>query len=127
MAIYADDVLVGIFHFTSGGSRQFTADRERLHRVFHDLRKQDASALRPVTFRNKGIFPESQSLDQALANLEAAGLLRRQNDAPLFYFIQDDLDKAYKKHVRSRLQKAGIKREQLKKISQVFASKTVGA
>jgi len=112
-AVRPDDVVIAILHFAfpeAQPSAQFTADRERLHRAFHNLRNLDPGALVGLGFRTKHLFPESRALDQAISNLESTGLLERRNEEPREYFVMKDLHTAYDARTRKRLAAARIGR-----------------
>lgn len=95
--LLADDALVALLHFFAQkkGRKTFTADREKLHQVFYQLRCKDPEVLASISFRKRVFFPESAALDQALSNLEATGLLERRNESPRKYFVLQSIHKAY--------------------------------
>ncbi len=108
MTVYPDDVVIAVLHelWRERGVQQFTADREQLHRAFFALKQRIPKLFAPLQFREKGLFPESEALDQALANLEASGLLRRHNEAPRCYLIQEQLGDSFSRFVSQRLEVA---------------------
>lgn len=103
-----DDVVVGLLALVRASECTFTADREFLHRAFSALKVGFEAPLASLTFRSKGAFPESLDLDQALCNLEAAGLLHRKNQAPRFYEIDAVVPEAYARFAHRRLESLGI-------------------
>jgi len=121
--IFPDDIVISILHHVKTGDRSFTADREKLHRTFFHLKSIDPKSMKVLGFRDRGMFPESVELDQAFSNLEATGLLLRKNDAPLCYFIQEELDGAYRAFVSKRIKSVGIKDTQVKKLAEDFIAK----
>lgn len=121
--IFPDDIVIAILHYVKTGNRSFTADRETLHRTFFNLKEIDPKSMKVLGFRDRGMFPESTELDQAFSNLEATGLLRRRNEAPRCYFIQDELDGAYRDFVSKRIRSVGIKNTQVKKLAADFFAK----
>lgn len=118
--IFPDDIVIALLHRVKTGNRSFTADREKLHRIFFDLKSIDPKCMKVLGFRDRGLFPESTELDQVFSNLEATGLLQRQNEAPRCYFIQKELDSAYRAFVSKRIKSAGIKNTQVKKLAECF-------
>jgi len=105
---HLDDVVLAILYHLRPRSESFTANREQLHRAFFEMKKAFPSELSELAFRNKGFFPESPGLDQALANLEASGLLHRMNESPLFYEIDPEINDSYTRFVRKRLDARGL-------------------
>ena len=69
------------------------------------------------TFRERELFPESVQLDQALSNLDATGLISRQNLTPRFYYFEDSLDSSYTKFSKEILHAAGIEEEEIEKVA----------
>jgi len=63
------------------------------------------------------VFPESNQLDQALSNLDATGLISRQNLTPRYYFLEKSLDSSYKKYSKKILLEAGIKEADICKVA----------
>jgi hypothetical protein len=119
--IVADDVLVGVLHYLPiGEARCFTADRQSLQDAFHTLKMRFPTTLRVIGFRSAGGFTESAALDQAFSNLEATGLLQRQNNEPRFYFVQQVVDEAYERFAAVRLRGAGIDEAQLRRLAEEF-------
>ncbi len=118
-----DDLVIAVLHYIKTRKRRFTADRERLHELFFDLKSEDPTPLKCLGFRERGLWPESSELDQAFANLEATGLLRRQNDTPRFYFIDPELDKAFRESVRSQMKSAQIEPARIRKLADTFISR----
>ncbi|MFX0200950.1 MAG: hypothetical protein ACFFCW_32930 [Candidatus Hodarchaeota archaeon] len=118
--IFPDDIVIAILHHVKTGDRSFTADREKLHRTFFRLKNSDPKSMKVLGFRDRGMFPESTELDQAFSNLEATGLLQRQNENPRCYFIQKELDGAYQDFVSKRIKSVGIKNTQVKKLAEDF-------
>lgn len=106
---HLDDVVVAILHHLRRQSPRFTANREEIHRAFFKLKEEFPEELASLTFRQKGFFPESLGLDQALSNLEASRLLHRQNAAPLLYDIDPEIEDCYDRFVRTRLQDSGFR------------------
>ena len=98
---HLDDLVLGILRHLKSNS--FTANRKELHEAFHALREEFPQLLLTLRFRDRGSFPESLGLDQALTNLEASRLLHRKNAAPRFYEIDPELETAYARFVRERL------------------------
>lgn len=112
----AEDVIIGIFYYMKKEQKdKFTADREKLHRAFHLAQKDYPEALSIFCFRERELFPESVELDQALSNLDATGLISRQNLTPRFYCFDDSLDSNYNDFSKDILDSAGIREIDLKK------------
>lgn len=111
--LFPDDVVIAILHGVHSYRRRFTTDREQLHSAFYELKQNMPELLGAFRFRNKGLFPESDTLDQALSNLESSGLLHRHNDTPRFYFIQSNLDDSFSKFVKPRLTAEGVDEDKL--------------
>lgn len=108
---HLDDVVLAILSHFRNRSESFTANREELHRAFHRLKGQFPHELSQLTFRHKGFFPESLGLDQALANLEASGLLHRMNEAPLLYEIDAGIGPSFERFAKKRLEDRGLTAE----------------
>ena len=60
------------------------------------------------TFRQREMFAESQELDQALSNLDAAGLISRYNQTPKYYATSEILDTCFNEFSSATLNRAGI-------------------
>ncbi len=69
---YIEDVLVGIGNFFN--EKEFLHDREKWGWFFYE-RTNKYSLLKNIPFR-KGLFPESDYIDQAYHNLIASGLIQ---------------------------------------------------
>jgi len=113
---HLDDLVLGILHHLHSAS--FTANREELHRAFYGVKNEFPELLAVFRFRDKGGFPESLGLDQALANLEASRLLHRRNAAPRFYEIDPALGTAYSKFVRDRLLNGNVSEGALSQVAE---------
>lgn len=124
MTVYPDDVVIAVLHglWRERGVKQFTADREQLHRAFFALKQQTPELFAPLQFREKGLFPESEALDQALANLEASGLLRRHNETPRCYLIQEQLGDAFSRFVSHRLQAMALDEASIDRAAQELSA-----
>ncbi len=117
LQLMPDDILVAILYCLPerGNMRKFTADRERLHRAFYGLRDTFPELLADFRFRNRDGNMECDALDQALSNLEASGLLRRQNDTPKYYIVQEGLIRAFTKFVRPILSAKAVDEDDVSK------------
>ena len=107
----ADDVVVGILYVLHKGNPdlKITADRERLHRAFKMLVDSGCDALRKTfSFRQREFFAESSELDQALSNLDAAGLIARYNQTPKYYTVSDSLKVCFDDFSKPTLETEGI-------------------
>lgn len=105
----ADDVVVGIFyHLQTKKKNTITADRERLHKVFFELKKTKPHTMACFSFRDRGQFPESPELDQAISNLDATGLISRYNVSPRYYQFETALTDNYMHFSKEVLRVAGI-------------------
>jgi hypothetical protein len=105
---HLDDIVVAVLRSLRDKRQRFTANRERIHGAFFTAKTQFPSLLGPLTFREKGFFPESLGLDQSLSNLEASRLLHRQNAAPLVYEIDPQIEECYARFVKGRLESRGF-------------------
>ena len=118
MPMTAEDILVGIFYFLKHYSHvRVTADREILHRAFYSVRAGHPKVMEMFSFRERELFPESTQLDQALSNLDAAGLISRQNLMPRYYQFESPLEKCYDKFSREILQHAGIDEREISSVA----------
>ncbi len=119
MPVAPEDVLVGIFfHLKEDNRGKITADRESLHKAFYDLKRRYPEVLKLFSFRERELFPESMQLDQALSNLDATGLISRQNLTPRYYRFEAPLVSSYQKFCRDILASAGFDDSNLKAIAQ---------
>jgi len=119
-----DETLIALLYFLGDPNRsviKFRADREAIHRAIYNLRESDPKALRSLPFRQRYFFPESYSLDQALANLEATGLLERRNDEPRYYFVVPALREAFLDFVAGSLKRDRIRPRRFEKLASSFA------
>lgn len=118
MPMTAEDIVVGIFcHLQQHNKKKLTADRETLHRAFFNAKVKFPETMRIFTFRQRELFPESTQLDQALSNLDAAGLISRQNLTPKYYRFEDPLRSTYTKFSKEILTNAGILNEEIEKVT----------
>lgn len=109
LPITADDIVTGIFYRIHQQNQDLiTADRERLHKVFYKIKMDSPDKMGEFTFREREVFPESSQLDQALSNLDAAGLISRQNCTPRYYKFESPLFLSYEKFTKQILNEAGI-------------------
>lgn len=125
----AEDILVGIFcqlKSKQGKKKEITADREALHRAFYRLKQSHPALMNVFAFRDREQFPESSQLDQALSNLDAAGLISRQNLAPRYYQFEKPLRSSYDKFSKHILSNAGINETELKLAAEEFERFTHG-
>ena len=118
MPVTAEDVILGIlYHMKKHNIKKLTADREKLHRAFFDMSKKFPRVMSSFSFREREMFPESFQLDQALSNLDATGLISRQNLTPRYYFFENSLDKSYKNFSKKIINESGIKETEIKKMA----------
>lgn len=123
MPLTAEDVVVGIFYYLKQHDKnKLTADREILHRTFFRMKETYPQVMNVFGFRNREHFPESSQLDQALSNLDASGLISRENHAPKYYFFKEPLSFSYDKYSKSILAQAGIVEKDLQAIAQEMES-----
>jgi hypothetical protein len=127
----AEDVLVGIFyHFKKQHKERLTADRAILHNAFFNASQQFPKVMSLFCFRQRELFPESKQLDQALSNLDATGLISRQNLTPRYYYLENSLDTSYEKFSKNILAIAGIQEKDINivadKISTEISTHTQG-
>lgn len=109
MPMTAEDLLVGIFYNLQQHDKpKLSADRETLHRAFFNAKTKFPKIMELFTFREREQFPESTQLDQALSNLDAAGLISRQNLTPKYYMFEAPLSRTYDKFSKKILTGAGI-------------------
>lgn len=118
MPMAAEDVVVGIFRqIKQHNKAKLTSDRETLHKIFYDIKSKYPEIMSVFTFREREQFPESSQLDQALSNLDAAGLISRQNFTPRYYSFEDPLERSYIKFSKKILSDAGFSEEQFDAIA----------
>jgi len=124
MPMTAEDIIVGIFYHIKkvqkGHDKKITADRETLHRVFYKMKQGHPKLMDVFSFREREHFPESTQLDQALSNLDAAGLISRQNLAPRYYRFENPLVSSYDKFSKGILADAGIEEEEIEAAAREF-------
>ncbi len=110
MPLTAEDVVVGIFyHLKKQDTKRLPADRESLHRWFFTLKRELPQIMSVFAFREREQFPESAQLDQALSNLDASGLISRQNLSPRYYMFEEPLMDSYNLFSSKILSGAGVK------------------
>jgi hypothetical protein len=105
---HLDDIVLAILSQLPRTTKMFSANREKLHRAFYQMKEAHKDQLSDLAFRDRGFFPESPGLDQALANLEASGLLHRMNESPLFYEIDSEIKESYSSFAKKRLDARGF-------------------
>jgi hypothetical protein len=120
MPMTAEDIIVCIFYHIKKDQAKITADRETLHRAFYKMKQAHPNLMNVFSFREREHFPESTQLDQALSNLDAAGLISRQNLAPRYYRFERPLAGSYDKFSKSILADAGIDEEEIKVAAKEF-------
>ncbi|MDD2318305.1 MAG: hypothetical protein PHD57_13285 [Desulfobacterales bacterium] len=119
MPITAEDILVGMFYYLKESDHEkVTADRERLHQAFYKIKKDHPNLMAMFSFRERELFPESTQLDQALSNLDATGLISRQNFVPRYYRFESPLTSSYKKFSKNILHSAGINDQEIRAAAQ---------
>jgi hypothetical protein len=116
------EVVVAVLHYyrEAAAQERLTSDREILQKAFYRIRNLHSHILNPVRFVDRGLFPESTRLDQAISNMEAAGLVKRQNAKPRFYEIDASLHSAFEKYVKPKLKEAKITEVEMKKVGADF-------
>lgn len=118
MPLTADDVVSGIFYHIKKHKKEIlSADRENLHTTFYNIKKKYPDVMLLFTFRLREHFPESSQLDQALSNLDASGIITRQNMTPRYYHLEGALDKSYEKFSKALLKKAGINESRIEEVA----------
>lgn len=118
MPLTAEDVVSGIFYYFKKHNHEvLSADREKLHRAFYEIKEKYPEAMSTFTFRVREQFPESSQLDQALSNLDAAGMITRQNMAPRYYHLESALDNSYMKFSKKILEDSGITGTTIEKVA----------
>lgn len=118
MPLTAEDVVSAIFYFIKQHKKEIlTADREKLHRAFFASKNNHPDVLALLTFRQREQFPESSQLDQALSNLDAAGMISRQNMTPRYYKLENTLEKSYEKFSRQLLVQSGMNFSNIKAVA----------
>ena len=118
MPMTAEDVVVGIFHYMKKHHKdKLTADREKLHRAFYETYMKFPHVMSLFTFRQRELFPESIQLDQALSNLDATGIISRQNLTPRYYQLEEPLDRSYNMFSKDILIGAGIDESDIEKVA----------
>lgn len=127
MPMTAEDVVTGIFyHLKQHDKIKLTADREALHRAFFAAKTKYPAILSVFTFRDREQFPESNQLDQALSNLDAAGLISRQNLTPRYYLFETPLVSSYDRFSRRILTEAGIREEDIEAVAREIETLAFG-
>lgn len=118
MPMTAEDVVVGIFHhMKKHHMEKLTADRERLHRAFYETYIKYPQIMSLFSFRQREVFPESLQLDQALSNLDATGIISRQNLTPRYYQLEESIERSYNNFSKKILLNAGIKEGDIEEIA----------
>lgn len=118
MPMTAEDIVVGILYYLKQHSMsRITADRESLHRAFYTAKIKFPNMLATFTFREREQFPESEQLDQALSNLDAAGLISRLNLTPRYYCFESALNSSYDKFSSKILRDNGIGEIQIAEVA----------
>ncbi len=72
-----DDVIAYVFAKTK--PTEVTADDERLHSAFCQLKKEHPRLLEGVIFTSGDIFPYSHELQRSIFNLQSSGLMEAPN------------------------------------------------
>lgn len=114
MPMTAEDIVVGImYHIKRHSVPKITADRETLHRAFSEAKNKFPLIMSTFIFREREQFSESEQLDQALSNLDATGLISRQNLTPRYYCFEDALTSSYDRFSKQILFEHGIDEAQI--------------
>ena len=122
-AVRVDDLLAALLsRLLQHRRKTFTANRVALHTVFLKLKGDFAPELSGVRFRDRGMFSESRSLDQAICNLEAAGLLHRKNQTPLYYEIDSAVHDVCDRFAAKRLNDCGVTKGRLDRMGDMLCS-----
>lgn len=102
-----EDIIISLFNFFPG--KEFSADREKLHRAFYDLSKEEPTLFEEFTFNTDKLFPKCEALDQALNNLEFSRYLRKFNPYLDSYQIETVLKSYYAERLASDFSKYSSK------------------
>jgi len=106
-AVAPDDIVLGVLTLISRkGTAKITSDRRKLHSAFLVVSRKHPDLFREFSFRASGTFHESDELDQALSNLDAAEMIKRYNGIARYYSFTDDLESEYVEYTRPLLEKA---------------------
>lgn len=109
MPLTAEDLVIGILYRIKKDKKELvSADREVLHRAFFNAQQKFPTVMSVFAFRKREQFPESEQLDQALSNLDASGIISRQNLTPRYYRFEKALESSYTKFSKSILSGSGI-------------------
>lgn len=123
MPMTAEDIVVGIFNYLkSDNVSRVTSDREKLHRAFFRIKEKNPEKMSVFTFREREQFPESMQLDQALSNLDAAGLISRQNLTPRYYCFEEPLINSYVSFSKKILEDDGISEKMIESFAKEIKS-----
>ena len=118
MTISFDDVLVAILYTMREEKRcRITTDRRKLHEAFFALKREFPQLLGELTFRNRGFFPESDILDQAIANLEGSSLMHRKNQDPVYYELEPSINTSFDLFVKRRLEECEFQQGDAKQMA----------
>jgi hypothetical protein len=123
MPMTAEDIIISVFYHLQQESKKrrtpqkITADRKILHSAFYELQQSHRQVMKLFSFREREVFPESDQLDQALSNLDATGLISRQNFAPRYYQFEGPLGNSYKKFSKRILVHNGVNEQEIQDIA----------
>lgn len=68
--LFPEDTLISIFHYFPKEIKEFTADREIIHRAFYEVSRNYPNIFKGFAFNMDKLFPTCLNLDQALHNLK---------------------------------------------------------
>lgn len=118
MAATTDDVLVGIFYFIHKQKPdiKLSGAYQKIHECFYAAVRPEKKLNKYFLFRNRGFFPECNSLDQALSNLYATGIISRCGLSG-YYVINESVKGCYKRFSEKLLTNRGISKNIVRKLA----------
>ena len=99
--LFSTDVIAAVLSELPVDKKHLPTELRRLHPIFFKM--SDLTIFNSFRFDQRGTFPYSLSVDQALSNLETAGVLPRVNPKLDRYEITSNLRKYYESNVKAKL------------------------
>lgn len=118
---YPDDLLISLFGCLPEGKRQFNYNAEKFHTFLYKKRIEYPELFKDIAFNIDGMFPRSEEIDQALANLEFWGFLGSQGIDFNSYEFSKSCKVKFEKDIMPNLPKGRLK--DIKEVSKDFEKK----
>ena len=109
------EIVASILSNLPGKKKKLPTELRKIHPIFFSMRNSGIGILQDFSFDNRGTFPYSSTIDQALSNLETSRVLGRTNPDLDKYVITQGLKNYYQRYIKNKLDSPRL--EEVKKVA----------